>query len=106
MDESYSLSIPLHINAHLKSKTIWGALRGLETFSQLIQQNSQHDIDYKNHHLSLHHLVIPKAPIYINDSPAYTHRGLMLDTARNYFPVKDILRTLDAMAFNKMNVKL
>ncbi|CAO3629778.1 unnamed protein product [Cunninghamella blakesleeana] len=104
VNESYSLSIPLHTNAHLKSKTIWGALRGLETFSQLIQQNSQSNIDYINRHLSLRHLVIPKAPIYINDSPAYPHRGLMLDTARNYFPVKDILRTLDAMTFNKLNV--
>ncbi|KAI9302278.1 glycoside hydrolase superfamily [Cunninghamella echinulata] len=87
VDESYSLSIPLHANAHLKSKTVWGALRGLETFSQLIQQKIHHDIDYENQHLSLRDLVIPKVPIYIDDSPAYPHRGLMLDTARNYFPV-------------------
>lgn len=26
------------------------------------------------------------------------------DTSRNYFPVSDILRTIDAMAYNKMNV--
>lgn len=40
----------------------------------------------------------------IRDRPAYPHRGLMLDTARNFIPVPDILRTIDAMASSKLNV--
>lgn len=147
VDESYVLDIPVGKDTGtLKSKTLWGTLRGLETFSQLVQarpnQNSdgEEDIedfdqdeepDYDN--VGFEELYIPNAPIRIEDSPKYAHRGLMLgklfflycntnqenkiivmalkiylhiDTSRNYFPVKDILRTIDAMAFNKMNVNI
>jgi len=33
-------------------------------------------------------------------------RGLTLDTSRNYYPVSDILRTLDAMSWVKVNAFL
>ncbi|ORZ08159.1 glycoside hydrolase superfamily [Absidia repens] len=131
VDESYTLEIPLKHKATLKSATVWGAIRGLETFSQLVQQKSSRKVKDINSHseddnveesdafdifndkdtrkkmkrpTSLDQLVIPKVPISIDDAPAYSHRGLMLDTARNYYPVKDILRTLNAMSYNKMNV--
>lgn len=32
------------------------------------------------------------------------HRGLLLDTSRHYLPISDIMLTLDAMSYNKMNV--
>lgn len=32
------------------------------------------------------------------------HRGLLLDTSRNYYEVDDILRTISAMSANKLNV--
>ncbi|KAJ1969372.1 Glucosamine-6-phosphate isomerase (Glucosamine-6-phosphate deaminase) (GNPDA) (GlcN6P deaminase), partial [Dimargaris verticillata] len=94
-DESYNLTIPDPVPATeglLEANTVWGALRGLETFSQL------------TYTLSNKQLVIGDLPVAITDSPAYPHRGLMLDTARNYFPVDDIKRTLDAMSYNKFNV--
>ncbi|KAK4516496.1 uncharacterized protein ATC70_011468 [Mucor velutinosus] len=118
VDESYILDIPVGKGTGtLKSKTLWGTLRGLETFSQLVQarpnlnEDGREEIedydpdeepDYDN--VGFEELYIPNAPIRVEDAPKYTHRGLMLDTSRNYFPVKDILRTIDAMAFNKMNV--
>ncbi|KAH9960973.1 glycoside hydrolase superfamily [Lactifluus volemus] len=43
------------------------------------------------------------APVEIQDSPAYPYRGFMLDTARNFFPVSDIERTLDAMSWVHIN---
>lgn len=136
VDESYTLIIPNDgSRAVLKSKTVWGAIRGLETFSQLVQAhprrdksgqlkiknirytyNTDDDQDEDDDYVyedeedddedddSFSHLFIPSTPIEIKDRPKFFHRGIMLDTSRNYFPVKDILRTLDAMAYNKMNV--
>ena len=49
-------------------------------------------------------LLLVAAGVRVEDRPLYPHRGLMLDTGRTYFPVSDILRTIDAMAANKINV--
>lgn len=40
----------------------------------------------------------------IEDRPIYKHRGLLLDTSRNFIPVNDIKRTLDGMGASKFNV--
>ncbi|KIL67750.1 glycoside hydrolase family 20 protein [Amanita muscaria Koide BX008] len=89
--EGYSLSIPANGGeAVLSANTTLGLFRGLTTFGQL-----WYDWDGTTYTL--------EAPINIVDSPAYPYRGFMLDTARNYFPVSDILRVLDAMSWVKLN---
>lgn len=42
--------------------------------------------------------------VSITDRPRFGWRGLMLDTARHFFPVGDIKRFLDQMALHKLNV--
>jgi hexosaminidase len=42
--------------------------------------------------------------IDITDGPVFKHRGLSLDTSRNFFSVEAIKRTIDAMAMTKLNV--
>lgn len=91
VDESYDLVVPEKGGqATLKAKTWVGALRALETFSQLVEAND----DDK--------LVIHTATI--SDAPTYGHRGILLDTSRNFYPVSSILRILDAQSYNKLNV--
>ncbi|KUI66373.1 Beta-hexosaminidase 2 [Cytospora mali] len=92
VDESYSLSISEDGAAKLSANSTFGILHGLETFSQLFYEHSAGDAWY-----------LVNAPIDIEDSPTYVHRGLMLDTARHWFPVDDIKRTIDAMSYNKLN---
>ncbi|GMI79069.1 beta-hexosaminidase 2, BETA-HEXOSAMINIDASE 3 [Hibiscus trionum] len=88
-NETYSLSISeVGETAYLTAETAWGAMRGLETFSQLVWGDP------------------PAIPVglYIWDAPLFAHRGIMLDTSRNYYGVEDILRTIEAMSANKLNV--
>ncbi|CAK9833841.1 Beta-hexosaminidase subunit beta [Anthophora retusa] len=92
MKESYTLSInetsPV---ANLVAVSVWGILRGLETFSQLLFPAE----DGSNLKIRCQTIV---------DRPKFPHRGLLLDTSRHYLPIQDILLTLDAMSYNKMNV--
>ncbi|KAI9288257.1 glycoside hydrolase superfamily [Umbelopsis sp. AD052] len=92
-DESYSLTIPVSGKAVITAKTVYGALHAIETFSQIVQYSP-----------SLHSYVIPNAPWKISDYPKYKHRGLLLDTSRHYYAVKDIEKTIDTLSWNKMNV--
>lgn len=86
-EENYTLTITFSPrNATLSAQTIYGAIRGLETFSQLIQP------DY-----SIREQVI-------SDYPRFPHRSVLIDSARHFLPVPLILAHLDAMAYNKMNV--
>ncbi|THU82938.1 N-acetylhexosaminidase [Dendrothele bispora CBS 962.96] len=89
--EGYSLTVPADgSQATLKANSTLGLFRGLTTFSQL-----WYELNGTTYSV--------EAPIEITDEPAYPYRGLMLDTARNFFPVADIKRTLDAMSWVKIN---
>jgi len=96
VDESYSIRVTgcdLKPVALLSANTVWGALHGLETFSQLVRRRNA-----ANPKLFIPHSVL------INDAPNFPHRGIILDTSRNFYPVNAILRTVQAMAYNKLNV--
>ncbi|RUS18181.1 glycoside hydrolase superfamily, partial [Endogone sp. FLAS-F59071] len=91
VDESYSIDISASTkHALIKAKTPIGALRALETFSQLVFRGEDDHLEVQT--------------VHIEDYPAYPHRGVLLDTSRNFYPVKHILRTIDALAYNKFNV--
>ncbi|KAF9146694.1 hypothetical protein BGX30_010756 [Mortierella sp. GBA39] len=77
----------------LKAKTIYGALHGLETFSHLVTNNA-HDGTKE----------IAQTPLLIHDRPLFPHRGVLLDTSRNFLSMVSLYRTIDAMAMNKFNV--
>lgn len=92
VDESYSLTVSQDGKATIKAQSSTGILHALESFLQLFFQHSSGTSWYT-----------PHAPVSIEDEPQYPHRGVLLDVARNWFEVEDIKRTIDAMAWNKMN---
>ncbi|KAI9206607.1 glycoside hydrolase superfamily [Polychytrium aggregatum] len=85
IDESYKVQVTQSL-ATVTAKTQAGAVYGLQTLSQMIT---------KDGYLRLG---------TITDAPRFSYRGLMLDTARNFFPVEDIKRILDGLVYSKVNV--
>lgn len=99
-DESYTLSIPESDNITednqkivITAKTIYGALRGLESLSQLVIYDFDEDSYF-----------ITSTPIYIEDSPRYPHRGMLLDTSRHFQSIAFLENTIDALSYAKYNV--
>jgi hexosaminidase len=94
VDESYSLSVAQDDGkVTIEANTVYGALRGLETFSQLCTY------DYGSKSVQLY-----KAPWFIKDKPKFAYRGLMLDTSRHYLPIDVIKHVIDSMTYAKLNV--
>ncbi|XP_015190676.1 PREDICTED: beta-hexosaminidase subunit beta-like [Polistes dominula] len=92
MNESYTLEINTRPQrAILSADSVWGIIRGLETFSQIVVPSGDGPVLKVNCQT-------------IVDSPKLRHRGLLLDTSRHFLPVDDICTTLDAMSYNKLNV--
>ena len=87
-DESYTLDVSER-QAVLRAPTVVGALRGLETFLQLL------DGDRAGY-------FIPA--VAIQDKPRFPWRGLMIDIGRHFEPMAVLKRNLDAMAAVKLNV--
>ena len=87
-NESYSLEVT-DKQARLVAPTVVGALRGLETFLQLLQG------DRDGYYLP---------GIKIQDQPRFPWRGLLIDVGRHYEPMEVLKRNLDAMAAVKLNV--
>lgn len=87
-DESYSLDVS-DKQAVLKAATAVGALRGLESFLQLLEGDRQG-------------YYIPS--VSIQDKPRFPWRGLLIDVGRHFEPVDVIKRNLDGMAAVKLNV--
>ncbi|VDQ12025.1 unnamed protein product [Trichobilharzia regenti] len=104
MDESYSLNIADGVIG-IYSQEIWGTLHALETILQLVYRSeSDSKVMYEG---------------AISDVPVFTHRGIMIDTARHYLSISEIEKMIvsqhesklkysfvmqDAMSMVKMNV--
>lgn len=92
VDESYTLNVGSNGTAAITAKSYLGVLYALQSFSQLFFEHSTGKGVYTN-----------LAPVAITDSPKFSWRGLNMDVSRNWYPKKDILRTIDALSWNKFN---
>jgi hexosaminidase len=99
---SSSESSDTGVTATLTSATVWGALYGLTTFTQLFFQSESNAAN--TNHAAPNMLATAGLPITIQDGPRFPWRGVLLDTANHYFPLSDVLRTVDALSMNKFNV--
>jgi len=99
-DESYSISIQQTIgkkegdsvHVGVTAPTYYGARHGLETLAQMISYDDLSDT-----------LQIYKSAS-VSDKPEYKHRGILLDTSRNFMSKKVIKQVISAMSYDKLNV--
>ena len=92
--EAYVLSIPADGSAAtVSADTIWGAMWGMESFSQLVR------FDFATEAYR-----IAGAPVRLRDAPRFPHRGLMIDVSRHFQPLASIRSIIASLAFAKMNV--
>ena len=92
VDETYALAVAADGSAAtLTAPTLFGAYHGLQTFAQLVA----FDFDSGGYSAQV---------VNISDSPAYAWRGVMLDVARHFLPLRVLERAVDAVAAAKGNV--
>lgn len=92
VDESYTLNISDGSEeVIIEAETVWGALRALNTLQQITISDGDDGL-------------IIEQPVSIDDEPLYTHRGIQVDTSRNFYPISSILKQIDALSLSKMNV--
>jgi hexosaminidase len=87
-DESYELDVS-DSGAKLNAPTTLGAIRGLQTFLQLV---------------AITPTGFAAPAVTIKDQPRFPWRGLLIDVSRHFSPADVIKRNLDGMAAVKMNV--
>ena len=95
-DESYALLISAD-RIRLSADGPLGALRGFETFLQLVSPCAGGPDGNSGPGFC-----VPL--VEIHDQPRFAWRGLSLDVSRHFIPVDGIRRTIDGMAAVKLNV--
>lgn len=90
-DEGYALLVS-EDHIRLSSDGPLGALRGFETFLQLVEPCAGDAPGF----------CVPL--VEIRDQPRFPWRGLSLDVSRHFIPVNGIKRTIDGLAAVKLNV--
>jgi len=101
-DESYSIDIAgtvgkvgvgqNSIRVDIRAQTYFGARSGLETLSQMIAYDDVTD--------SL--MIYSSAQVL--DRPAFPHRGVLVDTSRNFVKKQVLLDIISGMSYDKLNV--
>jgi hypothetical protein len=93
VDESYELTVLFPV-VKIRAGTPFGAMHALETLQQLRSA----DVDVTTGYTSV------PTHVSIVDAPRFPWRGLMVDTARQFMPVPALLRQIEGLSMNKMNV--
>ncbi|KAJ5817074.1 Beta-hexosaminidase subunit alpha/beta [Penicillium robsamsonii] len=90
VDESYTL-VAANGGIRISAQTVWGVLHAFTTLQQIIISDGKDGL-------------IIEQPVKIKDAPLYPHRGIMMDTGRNFITVPKIFEQIDGLALSKLNV--
>lgn len=96
VSENYTLTVPVNGTATLQADTQWGALRGIESFSQLFVWSGYYGTNGSQY-------VLDSAPVTIVDYPRWPWRSLLIDSSRHFLLPSAIMAVLDGMSYMKLN---
>lgn len=92
VDESYTLDAASGSSEiTITAPTVWGALHAFKTLQQLVISDGNNGL-------------IIEEPVSIEDAPLYPHRGVMIDSGRNFITLDKIKENIELMSFSKLNV--
>lgn len=94
VDESYNLTITDDIV--IDAFTIWGALHAFKTLQQLVM--------YERGDNGQGGVFKIELGVRIRDYPLLKHRGVLIDSGRNYLSLDAIKQNIDLMSLTKLNV--
>ena len=97
---SFKLKIPISqysdaertLRADIKAANYFGARHGLETLFQLMEYDD----------IGRNYIILSSAEI--RDYPEFRHRGISLDTSRNFIEPDVLKRILDGMGHSKAKI--
>jgi len=92
--EHYTLTADSHGNVNISAEYYPGVVRALDTLSQLIIQKTDENTEM---------FEMKYLPINITDYPEYGYRGVMIDTARDYFFPDTLKMAIDGMMLGRNN---
>ena len=92
-DEFYELNLENH-KINITANNYFGIRHGMETLSQLISYDEVTDS------LQIHDFA------HIQDSPKYSHRGIMIDSARNFIPLMVIKKIIGEFRAEKLQIRI
>lgn len=87
-NEAYRIAVDKDL-VQITARTELGLVRAAATFLQLMEAKNNGTIE------------IP--PCVIEDAPRYQWRGLSMDVSRSFFPVNELKKLVDLLAFYRMN---
>lgn len=104
MREAYNLTIPAGCSTvYIDAESSLGVLHAFSTLQQLFYAPAAAPAYAPAAAPAAPSAVWGRGPVRIVDKPKFVHRGLNLDVARQWYPKEAILRTIDALSWNKMN---
>ena len=97
-EESYEVRISQsqtsqsHLDVLVAANTYYGARHGLETLGQMITYDDLSDT------LQIY------SSAHVKDRPSFPHRGVLVDTSRNFMSVSVIKQIIRGLSYEKLNV--
>ena len=106
VDESYSLRVTMSA-FEISARSPIGVLRAFATLEQLVHwDGKQHIVTMCSDDSSFNNSDFSSSStlLTITDAPRFPWRGLMLDTARHFYPMSALRRIVDGMEMLKLSV--